>query len=232
MAVVSKLPAFYTEYNPVDETIPVLDQAERHQQLVERNTSAADYPRERCLHELITQQAAKTPDAIAVVYEDQHLTYSDLDRRANQLAHYLTLLGVAPDVVVGLCAERSMEMVVGLLGILKAGGAYLPLDPSYPKERLCYMLEDAQAPVLVTQAALMEGLPQSDAQLVRLDEDWETIGRPPVSSPQSGVGPDNLAYVIYTSGSTGKPKGVLVEQAGMVNLVYHYRDLYGGGEGI
>ena len=125
-------------------------------------TTTAEYPRDKCLHELFAEQAAKTPDAVAVVYEDGELRYAELDRRANQLAHHLRKLGVGPEVIVGLCVERSLEMVVGLLGILKAGGAYLPLDPGYPAERLAYMLADARAAVVVTQAALAGQIPGHD----------------------------------------------------------------------
>src|SRR5450631_1264723 len=153
-------------------TVPLLTDAERHQLVEEWNATSAAYPREKCLHELFGEQAAKTPDAVAIVHEDSELTYAELDRRSNQLAHHLRGLGVGPDVVVGLCVERSLELVVGLLGILKAGGAYLPLDPGYPAERLAYMLADARAPVLLTQAALLVQLPQHDARLVRLDADW------------------------------------------------------------
>jgi amino acid adenylation domain-containing protein len=199
-------------------SLDVLPAAERHQMLVEWNDTGADYRRDKCIHELVAQQVAKTPEAIALVFEDEQLTYAELDCRANQLAHYLQRLGVGPEVVVGLCAERSLEMVVGLLGILKAGGAYLPLDPSYPKERLSYMLKEAQAPVLVMQTALIGQLFQSDAQLVRLDEDREKIRQQPTTVPQNGVGPDNLAYVIFTSGSTGRPKGVLLQHGGLCNL--------------
>ena len=188
--------------------LPLLGEAERHRLLVEWNDTAAEYPHDKCLHELFGAQAERTPDAVAVVFEEQQLTYAELERRANQLAHHLRGLGVGPEVVVGLCIERSLEMVVGLLGILKAGGAYLPLDPSYPQERLAYMLTDARAPVLVTQAALVEQLPEHDACVVQLDADWAEIATQPTSAPASGAKPDNLAYVIYTSGSTGKPKGV------------------------
>ena len=160
------------------------------------------------LPELFAAQAARTPDAVAVVFEDQSLSYGELDRRANQLAHRLIELGVGPEVVVGLCAERSLEMVVGLLGILKAGGAYLPLDPDYPRERLAFMLADAQAPVLVAQSGLTDRLPASRAELVCLDTHWPIIDRQPAAPPATKLDPLNPAYVIYTSGSTGTPKGV------------------------
>ena len=147
------------------------------------------------------------------------ISYGELDRRSNRLAHHLGKLGVGPEVVVGLCVERSLEMVVGLLGILKAGGAYLPLDPNYPAERLAYMLADARAPVLLTQAGLVDRLPAHDAKVLRLDADWDAIERCPATAPASGAQPDNLAYVIYTSGSTGQPKGVMVEHERVARLL-------------
>ena len=166
---------------------------------------------------LFAAQAARTPDAAAVLFEDRVLSYAALDAHANRLAHHLQGLGVGPETMVGLLVERSPEMVVGLLGILKAGGAYLPLDPNYPPERLAFMLADAGAPVLVTQQALLERLPgiggdaaAAGRRLVRLDADWPAIARQPDTAPQLTLDPANPAYVIYTSGSTGTPKGVVV----------------------
>jgi nonribosomal peptide synthetase DhbF len=163
------------------------------------------------LPELFAAQVARTPDAVAVVFEDQSLTYAQLDARANQLAHHLRGLGVGPETVVGLCVERSFEMVVGLLGILKAGGAYLPLDPAYPAERLAFMLGDAGAPILVTHSALIDRPPAHGDRVVCLDADAPQIARQPVTAPVLWLDPHNPAYVIYTSGSTGNPKGVVVE---------------------
>ncbi len=163
------------------------------------------------LPELFAAQAARTPDAVAVVFEEESLTYAQLDTRANQLAHHLRGLGVGPETVVGLCVERSLAMLVGLLGILKAGGAYLPLDPDYPAERLAFMLADAGAPVLVTQSGLIDRLPAHGARLVCLDADGPQIARQPLTAPALRLDPLNPAYVIYTSGSTGTPKGVVVE---------------------
>ena len=152
-------------------------------------------------------------------------TYGELDARANQLAHHLRALGVGPETVVALCVERSPEMLVGLLGILKAGGAYLPLDPSYPPERLAFMLEDAGAPVLVTHAALCDRLPAGDARIVRLDADWPAIARAvPARRRRAALDPRNTAYVIYTSGSTGTPKGVAVDHAGFANKLADLAD--------
>jgi amino acid adenylation domain-containing protein len=207
--------------------LPLLGDAERRQLLVEWNDTAADYPKDKCLHELFTEQAGKTPDAVAVVYEDSELSYGELDRRSNRLAHYLRGLGVGPDVIVGLCVERSVEMVIGLLGILKAGGIYLPLDPSYPAERLGYMLADAKAPVVVTQTRLLAQLPEHDACVVQIDADWAEIATRPASAPHSTTLPDSLAYVIYTSGSTGKPKGVMSTHGGIINRLLWMDDVYG-----
>src|SRR5580693_6404864 len=209
--------------------LPLLTTAERHRLAVEWNDTAAAYPSDKCLHELFAAQAARTPDAVAVTYEDRCLSYGELDRRSNQLAHYLRGLGVGPEIVVGLCVERSPEMVIGLLGILKAGGAYLPLDPSYPPERLGYMVADAAAPILVTQASLVEQLPRCDARLVSVDADWEEIARQRQELPASGACAENLAYVIYTSGSTGKPKGVLGLHRGPVSRL-HWDDGRGADE--
>ena len=199
--------------------LPLLSDAERHRLVVAWNATAADYPRDKCLHELFGEQAARRPEAVALVYEDQQLSYGELECRSNQLAHYLRGLGVGPETVVGLCVERSPEMVVGLLGILKAGGAYLPLDPDYPAERLGYMLADAKVSLVVTQAALIDQLPDHDAGVVRLDADWAEIATQPAMSPSNTTLPGNLAYVIYTSGSTGKPKGAMIEHDALGNFL-------------
>ena len=171
------------------------------------------------LPELFAAQVAKTPDAVAVVFEDQSLSYGELDARANQLAHHLRGLGVGPETVVGLCVERSLEMIVGLLGILKAGGAYLPLDPDYPPERLAFMLDDAGAPVLVTQSALRDRLPRARrrASCASMPTGPPSHASPPPRRP-SHPRPHNTAYVIYTSGSTGTPKGVVVTHGGIPNF--------------
>lgn len=200
-------------------SLPLLTEAERHQLLVEWNDTQADYPQDVCVHELFETQVERAPDAVAVVFENQRLTYRDLNARANQLAHYLQALGVGPEVLVGICVERSVEMIVGLLGILKAGGAYVPLDPTYPKERLAFMLKDTQTPVLLTQQHLLEELPEHGAAVVCLDTDWEAMARESDKEPISGTAPENLAYVIYTSGSTGRPKGTCIPHRGVVRLV-------------
>ncbi|MGY3450251.1 amino acid adenylation domain-containing protein [Bradyrhizobium sp. USDA 4353] len=192
--------------------------AEERRQLESWSGSSAAYEQDRCLHQLFAAQAARDPAALAVVMEGEELSYGALERRANQLAHHLQRLGVGPDVIVGLCVERSLDMVIGVLGILKAGGAYLPLDPRYPAERLAYMLDDARVAVLVTQAAVRERLPTTDAVLVQLDADAAAIAQHPETAPLTSCDPDHLAYVIYTSGSTGRPKGVMTSHRGIMNL--------------
>ncbi len=200
--------------------LPLLTEAERHQLLVEWNDTATDYPRDRCVHELFEAQVARTPEAIAVVMGERQLGYRELDARANQLAHYLRGLGVGPEVMVGLCLERSPELVIGILAILKAGGAYLPLDPDYPRDRLALMLEDAGVAVVLTQSGLKASLPDSSAaRLLCLDGDRALWSEQPDTPPTAGATPDNLAYVIYTSGSTGVPKGVEVCHRNIVRLV-------------
>jgi amino acid adenylation domain-containing protein len=206
--------------NP-DENIsrlPLLSENERKQILVEWNDTTAAYPKDKCLHELFEAQVERTPEAVAVVFGENSLTYGELNKRANQLARHLKGLGVGANSLVGICVERSLEMVVGLLGILKAGGAYVPLDPEYPKERLAFMLEDSGLKVLLTQRHL--AVPQGGARLVRLDADWTTIAEQNRSNVPNVAAPDNLAYVIYTSGSTGKPKGVTIEHRNAVNFVH------------
>ena len=198
--------------------LPLLTTTERHQILVEWNSTSADCPRDASIHELFAAQAARTPDAVAVVCGDERLTYAELDGRADHLAHRLRRLGVGPEALVGICVERSPEMVVGLLGILKAGGAYVPLDPAYPKERLAFMLADAGVAVLLTQERLLGRLPAHEAHVVCLDADWPAIAAEPVTSPTRTTAGQSLAYVIYTSGSTGTPKGTLVTHANVVRL--------------
>ncbi|MGK7876876.1 MAG: amino acid adenylation domain-containing protein [Xenococcaceae cyanobacterium] len=178
-----------------------------------------DYLSNKCIHQLFESQVERTPDDIAVIFEEQQLTYRELNRRANQLGHYLQALQVGPEVLVGICMKRSLEMVIGLLGILKAGGAYVPLDPAYPQERLAFMIENSQLPVLLTERDQLARLPHHRTEVVCLDTDWETIARHSEENPDSGVAPDNLAYTIYTSGSTGKPKGVQILHRAVVNFL-------------
>jgi amino acid adenylation domain-containing protein len=208
--------------------LPLLSVAERHQLLVEWNQTECNYS-DNCIHQLFEAQAARTPDAIAVVYADEQITYRELNQRANQLANYLQQLGVAPEVLVGICIERSLEAIVSILGIWKAGGAYVPLDPNYPSDRLKFMLSDTQVAIMLTQQSLIplfkdwgdhkQELEVGNLQLICLDSDWEAIATHRDQTPTSSGTPDNLAYVIYTSGSTGKPKGVLIQHRGLCNVV-------------
>ncbi|HJR80154.1 MAG TPA: amino acid adenylation domain-containing protein [Anaerolineales bacterium] len=188
-----------------------------HQLRVEGNEAQTDTPPDKCVHHLFEEQVERSPDTIAAVFGDEQLTYRELNRRANQLAHHLQTLGVGPEVLVGICVERSLEMVVGLLGILKAGGAYLPLDPHYPPERLAMMLTDAQPLVLLSQTHLLDTLPSTSAKIITLDKDWATDQS--LTNPTSTIKPDNLAYVIYTSGSTGRPKGVQIIHQALTNFL-------------
>jgi amino acid adenylation domain-containing protein len=206
--------------------LPLLTEAERNELLVDFNDTAAPYPH-ACLHELIAEQAQSTPEAVAIEIKDQQLTYRELDARANQLAHHLVDLGVGPEVLVGICTTRSLEMVVGLLGILKAGGAYVPIDPAYPADRQEYMLASSDAPVLLTQEDLRGSLPPSTAKIVCLDTDWPAIVGRPTDSPAVAADPEQLAYVIYTSGSTGKPKGVQISHRALVNFLTTMRQTPG-----
>ncbi|MBZ4422890.1 amino acid adenylation domain-containing protein [Myxococcus sp. RHSTA-1-4] len=211
--------------------LPMLSESERHHLLVAWNDTREPFPSEACIHELFSAQAARTPDAVAVVAEGQRLTYAELETRANQLAHHLRSLGVGPEVRVGLCAERSAELVVGLLGVLKAGGAFVPLDPAYPSARLTYMMRDAGLSVVVTQGHLEDELPATHELLVSVDTEWSHIARNPTEAPRSGVPAEGLAYVIYTSGSTGTPKGVLVPHQGLCNTVRAVIRAHGVGPG-
>ena len=199
--------------------LPLATEAARRQLVVEWNDTTTAYPRDSTVHQLVAAQAARTPEAVAVICADKQLSYRALNRQANQLAHYLRKVGVGPDVLVGICVERSPEMVIGLLGVLKAGGAYLPLDPAYPAERLAFLLQETQAPVLLTQRHLLERLPVHGARLVCLDTDWADIARESETDPAGRATAENLAYVMYTSGSTGQPKGVEIRHRGIVRLV-------------
>jgi len=199
--------------------LPLLPQWELHRLLAEWNETSAECPRQACVHELFEAQAARIPDTVAVVFNDKQLTYRELNQRANRLAHRLQSLGVGPEVSVGICMERSLELVVAVLAVLKAGGAYVPLDPGYPKERLAFMLEDARASVLLTERLLAERLPRHSSQVIFLDTDWHLTGQEIQENPASDVTAENLAYVIYTSGSTGKPKAVAMAHGSLCNLI-------------
>jgi len=198
--------------------LPLLSDRDRHQLLIEWNNTQVDYPKDSTIHQLFEEQVERSPDAIAVVFEDKQLTYRELNKRANKIAHYLQTLGVEPEFLVGICVERSLEMVVGLLGIFKAGGAYVPLDPAYPKERLSHMLLDSQVSVLLTSEKLIAQLPQHTARVVCLDTDWDVIEQMSEENLLSNVQAQNLAYIIYTSGSTGNPKGITIEHRSALNL--------------
>jgi amino acid adenylation domain-containing protein len=206
--------------------LPILTMEERHQLLVEWNDTGVDYPQDRCLHELFEAQVERTPEAVALAFDSEQLTFRELNRRANQLAHHLQRLGVGPEVLVGVCMERSLEMVIALYGILKAGGAYVPLDPEYPADRVAFMLEDAQVPVLLTQQRLVQGLPAHAAQVLCLDAEGQTLAQESTENPRSGATADSLAYVIYTSGSTGRPKGAMNTHHGICNRLLWMQDAY------
>jgi amino acid adenylation domain-containing protein len=206
--------------------LPMLTEVEQQQLLFEWNNTQAEYPLDKCIHQLLEKQVERTPHAVAVVFEGQQLTYNELNCRANQLAHYLQSLGVKPDTLVGICVERSLEMIVGLLGILKASGAYVPLDPDYPIERIIFMLEDAAVKVLLTQQKLINKLPEHQAQLICLDADWELISQFSQDNPITDVQATNLAYVIYTSGSTGQPKGVMLSHSNLSNHMFWMQETF------
>lgn len=214
--------------------LPVLTEAERQRLLVEWNDSKREYPKDKCIHQLFEAQVERTPEAVAVVFGKDQLTYGELNARANQLAHYLSKLGVGPETVVGICLERSLEMMAGILGVLKAGGAYVPLDPTYPADRIGFMLLDSQASVLLTEERTLEKLFEDRSsrpvgteaeglgpqlKCVCLDRDRELIALESQEGTLRAVTPENLAYVIYTSGSSGKPKGVLITHYNVVRLL-------------
>lgn len=204
-------------------TLPMLSKSELNTLLIKWNNTKADYPKNKTIHQLFEEQAAKTPDNIAVVFEEQQLTYQELNQKANQLAHYLRKQGVKPETLVAICVERSLEMIIGILGILKAGGAYVPIDPHYPLGRIQYMLEDCCTPIVLAQKtlcpALLSQLQKSvtSLQIIYLDNDWPIIEKENSVNPINLTKPKNLIYVIYTSGTTGKPKGVCCIHEGIIN---------------
>ena len=206
--------------------LPMLSAGERQQLLVEWNRTEVEYHSTRCIHESISAQVASAPDAVAVIYEHQRLSYRQLDVRANQLAHRLQGMGVGPDVLVGVCLKRSLELMIALLGVLKAGGAYVPLDPDDPPERLAFMLEDAQAPVLLTHSSLLPMLPANQTPTVCLDLERESLAKMPNGLPDVNITAQNLACVIYTSGSTGRPKGAMNTHRGISNRLQWMQETY------
>jgi amino acid adenylation domain-containing protein len=206
--------------------LPLVTEPERQQLLTEWNDTETDYPKDTCIHKLFEAQSEQTPDSVAVIFEDKKLTYRELNQRANQLAHYLEKLKIGPEVRVGIYMERSLEMVVALLGILKAGGAYVPLDPEYPKSRLVYMLAQAEVNFLLTKERMLENFPEFKGHAVCVDRDCELFEREQKQNPDATVEPDNLSYITYTSGSTGRPKGVLSCHRGAVNYLSYLRRTY------
>ncbi|MEG5031612.1 amino acid adenylation domain-containing protein [Microcoleus sp. AT3-D2] len=216
-----------------------LSAQERYHLLVECNNTQADYPQDLCIHQLFEMQADRTPDAVALVFGEERVTYRELNLRSNQLARYLQKMGVGAEVLVGLCCGRSLDLILGMLGILKAGGAYLILDPSYPAERSSFMVKDAQLSVVLTQQQWVENLREAklsrrespNLQIVCLDTDWEMIFQEIADNPTSAVTAENLVYAIYTSGSTGKPKGVEIEHGSLLNLVFWHQREFGVSAG-
>jgi len=205
----------------------LLTPEERHRVLVEFNDTTRDYPKVTCIHDFLAQQADKSPDATALICDDARISYCELNERANQLAHFLIQHGAGPDVPIGIYCRRTAAMVVGILGILKSGSAYVPLDPAYPKDRLANILEDSEAPIILTQRDLVSELPPVAAEVVCLDgNEADAIARQSRENPITAVRPENLAYVLFTSGSTGKPKGVALEHHSAVNFVRWVNELF------
>lgn len=217
---INLLEAIVTDPQKRLSDLPLLTNAEQQTLLRTWNNTTTNYSEEKCIHELFEAQVERTPDAVAVVFKEEQLTYRELNLRANQLAHHLQALGVKPEVLVGLCTQRSIEMIIGLLAIFKAGGAYVPIDPTYPQQRLALVLNDAQIAVLITEQHLLAKLPAHTAKVVCLDEvHWQDVASEIPQNPVNQTTPTNLAYVIYTSGSTGTPKGVTIQHQSLVNFV-------------
>ena len=202
----------------------MLSGAEREQLIVEWNQTGQSYPQDQCVHELFEAQVRQNPQNIALVYQREQLTFEELNRRANQLAHHLHQLGIRPGALVGICMERSVDMVVALLGVLKTGGAYLPLDPAYPSGRLAFMLAEAQVSLLLTQDRLLSAVPTADVSRLCVDSEWQVIAQQNDDNLATPVSAANLIYVIYTSGSTGQPKGVMISQRAVTNLLWAMRE--------
>jgi amino acid adenylation domain-containing protein len=206
--------------------LPLLTESERRQLLVEWNDTQAGYPKDKCIHQLFEEQVARSPDAIALIFKDQRLSYQALNRKANQLAHYLKSLGVGPDTLVAVNMDRSIDLVISLLAIIKAGGAYVPLDPTYPPQRLTFMLDDAKAQVILTHSSLVTQFQDYASQLVCFDKFWINLDQENTDNLRCNTSPSNLAYVIYTSGSTGQPKGVMVPHKALVNHMLWMQDAF------
>ena len=204
----------------------MLSPEEKQQILIDWNQTDKDYPKDKTIHQLFEEQTENTPNNTAVIFEDQCLTYEQLNVKANQLAHYLIKHGVKPDTLVAIICERSFDMIVGMLGILKAGGAYVPIDPFYPQEYVQFMLEDTQAPIILTQQDVLKKLPQTKAKVFLIDNDREKLTKYPHSNPLSASQSHHLAYVIYTSGSTGKPKGVMIDHKNVCNRLQWVREYF------
>ncbi|WP_285529017.1 non-ribosomal peptide synthetase, partial [Streptomyces lavendulae] len=213
--------------------LPMLTPAEEHQLLIEWNGPRTEFSEDSCIHELVEERAETLPDKLAVVDGDTRLTYRELNTRANQLAHHLRDMGVGPEVLVGICAERSAELITALLAVLKAGGVYVPLDPDYPASRLEFMQQDTATPVVIVQSHLRDRIRLLHSRIVDLGHDRELFSAQPMSNPVPSTNPNNLAYVIYTSGSTGIPKGVQIRHRGIVSLFQPARDAgLLGGQGL
>ncbi len=199
--------------------LPILGSSERAQILNDWNTTDFEYDKTVCLHQLFEEQVTKTPASIAAIFGEVEISYRELDKRANRLANHLQMLGAQSDALIGICLERSLEMLVALLGVLKSGAAYVPLDPAYPADRIAYVLSDAKSPILVTQQSLLDSLDEMPAKVVCIDRDSQSIEKSSSTRPEPSSGSHNLAYVIYTSGSTGRPKGVQIEHQAVVNFL-------------
>jgi amino acid adenylation domain-containing protein len=217
------LKSLAADVNQEVDRLPIVTDTELRQILQDWNATARDYPRQKCVHELFEEQAARRPDAIAISFEGNSLTYAQLDKRANQLARHLIKIGVTPGSLVGIALDRSLDLLVGLLGIWKAGAAYLPLDAAYPRDRIAFIMEETSLPTLVTHSKLIPSLPIFDTRPICLDRDWVLIEREPETRPAIELDSSSVAYTIYTSGSTGKPKGVEVTHRNVVNLLWSMR---------
>src|SRR6185436_4494864 len=213
------LTAFITGADQPVSTLPTLSPAERRQILSDWNDTSTEWPSIECVHEMFEQQAERTPDAVALFFEQSSLSYRELNMRSNRLAHYLGSLGVAPGALIGISMKRSLDMIIALFAILKAGAAYVPLDPAYPKERLAEMLNDARVSLLITEQGVLENLPEAGAPMVIVDSERNRVDSHSADNPRRAVSPASPAYVIYTSGSTGRPKGVMIEHRSLSNYV-------------